>query len=330
MTPHTFGTLGNRKHVVDGAPSATADTQSVNRDPQALRRYLEEDGRAPNRASKTHCLSPSHDDTTPSLHVYDDANGGHAHCYACGWHCDAYTYLVQVRLLSPRAALAALQPGGVRSSQRTARPQQAPKPNVRTCPTEGLPQRVAVAHEARVGRNNRVPASLQGRGFTLEDLTTLSIAQENEAAIIPIYGPEGQLLRLKRRRGPGDGGPRYKYVDADGEGTPAWCSLDFGNSAIVLVIEGELNGMAAWLARPDLDVVGVAGTSGSLPLPALAGRSIVVYTDGDKAGKDAAKRWTQALAQLGGRVSILPTWSEGDACDIAGQHGRPELRARLT
>jgi len=173
-----------------------------------------------------------------------------------------------------------------------------------------------------------VPAALEGRGFTVPDLRQLGFANENGRAIIPILSPDGQVVRLKMRRAPDEVGPRYCYIDGEGEGTPACCSPQWGRARLTLVMEGELNAAICWCVRPDLDVVGVAGTGGSLPLTRLARRPVVVYADGDGAGRQALDRWARALYARGCFVSFLPAWDR-DACDVAGQFGRDELLQRL-
>lgn len=98
----------------------------------------------------------------------------------------------------------------------------------------------------------------------------------------------------------------------------------------VLVIEGELNGMAAWLAAPELGVMAVAGTNGALHLEALKGRTVYVYADADDTGQKARDRWAaQALEAGATKVYTLAPWP-ADACDLAGKEGRPALRERLT
>ena len=97
----------------------------------------------------------------------------------------------------------------------------------------------------------------------------------------------------------------------------------------VLIVEGELNGMACWLARPELRVMGVAGSEGDLHLEALRGRTVNVYADGDEAGKRARERWASQAHRAGVKVYVLEPWNDGDACDVMGTLGRAALRERL-
>ena len=326
--PHA-DTRSPRTSVQHAALGRASEVRSSGRSASALRGFLEDDGNHISRDDKVRCLAPAHEDRNPSAHLFDGPEGGHVHCFACGYHVDAFTYLVEHRSLSKRQAMELLEPTRPRAPRPTrARPE--PRERVAECPRTPLPAHVVEAHQRRAERLERVPAALTGRGFTLDDLRLLGVAAEGERAIIPITGTDGQVLRLKMRRSPREHGARYRYLDVQGEGTPAWCSPAWGSADTVLVIEGELNGAAAWCARPELDVVGVAGTSGSLPLSRLAGRSVVLYADGDTVGEQARDRWAKALHVRRCKVSVLPAWPDGDACDVAHQHGRAELRQRLT
>ena len=312
--------------------SATANPRAP-RDRYALRRFLIEDNREITRDGKTRCPAPGHEDRTPSAHVYDGDEGGHLHCFACGYHLDAFRYLSEVRHFSHREALALLEPDRPNPALARRRPPPSPQGRglrsaVPECITTPLPVGAVRVHRGRAEGLRAVPAALEGRGFTVPDLQELGIASESGRAIIPILGPDGQVLRLKMRRAPHESGPRYRYIDAVGEGTPAWCSPNWGSAGLTLVMEGELNAAICWCVRPDLDVVGVAGANGSLPLARLAGRSVVVYADGDRIGQSALMRWAQALHHYGCAVSVLPAWDR-DACDVAGQLGRTELGRRL-
>jgi len=315
--------------VPDARPSAWPDVRSNGRAPHTLRRLLEDDGHRIDREGKLRCPNPAHSDERPSCHVYDDDRGGHAHCFACGYHLDAFDYMVEHRGMGRREAVEYLDGPGPRPPPRAHRRHEVPPERVRECSATALPDNVVTAHLRRAERLDRVPAALSGRGFTIDDLRRLKVAAEGEAAVIPVTGPDGQVLRLKRRAGPNEDSPsRYRYLDAHGQGTPAWCSPGWGAADVTLIVEGELNAAICWCVRPDLDVVGVAGTSGSLPLTRLARRPVVLYADGDEAGRQALDRWARALHLRGCPVSILSAWDR-DACDVAGQLGRDNLLQRL-
>ncbi len=117
-------------------------------------------------------------------------------------------------------------------------------------------------------------------------------------------------------------GQRYRYLTR-GCGTPPWYGPGYGKRAGVLVVEGELNAVALYLAVGDLlDVVGVAGVNGTLPEP--DGRPTFLLLDGDEAGRAAGKRWQE---ELGGH--LLAPLEGGDACEVAHGQGREALRKEV-
>lgn len=280
------------------------------------------------RGKKVVCPSPDHDDHNPSCRIYD--NG--FKCYACGASGDAITWLEYVQGLSTGEAIRALEG---RSGSTFIVETTTPKiRGTAKSPSEAAPYKavdpgIVAIHYRCADKLRRGPAALAGRGFTLRDLRRLGIAADGDDAVLPITGPDGAVLALKKRYANPRGKMRYVY-EPSGHGTPAWCSPGFLEAAYILVIEGELNGMVAWCARPDLGVMGVAGTSGHIYPEPLKGRTVYVYGDGDAVGRVARDRWAGDAVKAGAaRVYVLEPW-EMDACDIAGQLGRVELAGRLS
>ncbi len=177
--------------------------------------------------------------------------------------------------------------------------------------------------QARLREAKALPKVLEGRGIALEEAVALGMGLSPEGdLLLPIYDPEGRVVAVKvRHLNPRDG-QRYRYLTR-GSGTPPWYGPGFGHRNALLVVEGELNAVALYLAVGDLlDVVGVAGVGGTLPEP--DGRPTFLLLDGDEAGRKAAERWQ---ATLGGHV--LPPLEEGDACDVAARAGREALRKEV-
>ena len=281
-----------------------------------------------NRDGKIPC--PAHDDgRNPNCHIYAD----HAFCFACGWHADAIEWLKVVHGFSTGDAIKEAEHLAGTMPPPAPRRQGPPRRNPSTskqCDAKPLPEGARKRHLKLVEETYRVPPSLIGRGIYEEDLEPLLIAElEHGDAGIAVTGPHGEMLNVKRRHQHVRNGQRYRYEVA-GLGSPAWCSPGILESTEILVIEGELNGIATWLARPDLGVMGVAGTNGCLFLDVLAGRTVYVYADPDMPGDKARDRWA-ALAHAAGaeRVYIIRPWKDGDACDVAGHLGRDALRRRL-
>lgn len=263
-------------------------------------------------------LCPAHPDTSPTCHLYED----HLYCFACGWRGDILDWLMESRLLTFEDALAELR-------RHAAAPGRLPRPS-----DAGHELLVLLERHRRLARRlHGVPGALRRHGFTVGELRRLGIAAIGETAVLPISDPAGTIVALKQRFPRPRAGRRYRYLTpfpAPGLGAPPWCSPGFERSRTVLVIEGELNGMSAWLANPNLAVMGVAGVGGPLIPEVLAGRRVFVHADFDEAGVSARARWCHIALQAGAlRVRSLEPWSDGDACDIVAAGGRRALRRRL-
>ena len=268
-------------------------------------------------------LCPAHSDTSPSCHLYED----HLFCFACGWRGDALDWLRASRLLAFEDALAELRRLAA-STAPVSLPSTRAQPRKKS-ETTGIPLTVLERHQRLANQLSYVPGALRHRGFTVGELRRLGIAAIGETAVLPIPDPSGNIVALKQRFHPPRSGQRYRYL-TPGHGAPPWCSPDFLAARLVLVIEGELNGMAAWLARPNLAVMGVAGIGGSLNREALTDKLVFVYADFDEAGAAARAKWCAMAIEAGALcVRSLEPWSDGDACDIAGTLGRTVLRRRL-
>ena len=239
---------------------------------------------------------PFHDDAHPSCHIYPDG----FKCFACGAHGDHLTWLEEVQGLSVAAALVYLSGSGPSLIRRP--PPRRAKP----APTYSPISASAYSSYARRLRvTNRLPKALENRGLNLEQALQLGVAALGDDALLPIAGPSGDILALKRRFYAPHDGTRYTYTTA-GHGSPAWCSPDFLSFEQVLIVEGELNGVVSYSvlkeAGAPLAVMGVAGVYGGLHEAALRGKHVYVWADKDGPGTRAKKRW-QSRARRAGCVS---------------------------
>jgi len=111
---------GDAKSVLEAAPgtlvrdSWEGDVQGPGRRTTTVRASLIDLIGEPLVDGKICC--PFHDDSTPSLHVYDD----HFHCYGCGAHGDAIDWLMIVEGLDRDAALLLLEHGPLNPTPRPA------------------------------------------------------------------------------------------------------------------------------------------------------------------------------------------------------------------
>lgn len=274
------------------------------------------------------CLNPDHEDKTPSMTVYKDG----LYCHSCGDRLDVFDYLRREHGMSfLEAAAEAVKLAGVMPAPTPTRPRQKAETATLDCGTNALPKGIRKRHRQYMDATNRVPPAAIGRGFEFADLERVHLAEgPNGDAFFAILDPQGRYLNIKRRFADGHRkGGRYKYEIA-GRGTPAWCSPGILTHDRILVIEGELNGMAAWLAAPHLGVMGIAGTNGCLHLSVLKGRAVFIYTDPDEPGEKAARAWRTAASKAGAEyVEVLKGWPDGDACDVAGRLSREALAQRL-
>jgi hypothetical protein len=190
--------------------------------------------------SRGNFLCPFHDDHHPSCHAFPDA----FYCFVCHARGDHLTWLQDARGLTFKGAIQELQ-------RRASATPQPPLPislnsvggQVRRF--KPIAPRVFAHHRRRAARLKYVPASMNHRGFTLEDLQHLEFAAEGDTAVFPITGPDGTVLALKLRLANATDGQRYRYRPT-GHGSPAWCSPGFLERNTVLIIEGELNAMACY------------------------------------------------------------------------------------
>ena len=271
---------------------------------------------------------PFHDDAHPSCHIYPDG----FKCFACGAHGDHITWLEEVGGLSVAAAIAYLSGGSGSVSLRRPPPRRA-----KAAPSYSPISAAAYgsyAHRLRV--TNHLPKALEHRGLNLEQALQLGIAALGDDALLPIAGPSGDILALKRRFytpvPKARDGSRYAYTTA-GHGSPAWCSPDFSSFEHVLIIEGELNGIVSYSVLKEvgaaLAVMGVAGVYGGLHEAALRGKHVYVWADRDGPGTRAKKRWQSQARRAGCVVAKALPATSADACELAAQEGRLYLASWL-
>lgn len=270
-------------------------------------------------------LCPAHDDHSPSCHIYP----GGFKCFSCGARGDHVDWLKLIHNLSTVDAIKELERRAEGYVPTPAPRPAAAAPRLRSTNFKPVASNVLAQHWQLASQFSHVPPSMEGRGFAFEELEYLGFAALGDDAAFPVTGPDGVVLALKRRYAKPYQGQRYRYT-TPGHGTPAWCSPGFSDYDRMLVVEGELNAMACFLAAPQLAVMGVAGTGGSLHLRAFEGRTVYVYADGDGPGQKARADWAAQALRVGAlKVFVLEPWAM-DACDVAGKMGREALAELLT
>ncbi len=291
----------------------------------------------PSLVSETHTiiahktLCPFHQDSSPSCQIYPDG----FKCFACGASGDALDWLERVHNLSKTDAIKALENRVGVITTAHQKPVRKPKALVKQCDAKPLSDSLHIQFWQRLEKLETVPKALESRSFTIDDCKALGIASSGNNAVIAITDPLGSIVAFKQRFYTiNEGQQRYFYLTKD-VGTPAWCSLMFFTSEKVMIIEGELNAMAACLSRrngdPDMAFMGIAGVNGQLWLDALKDKTVYIYGDGDPPGQEARERWALAAYEAGAKKVLLldPLPDLKDFCDIAGQQGRDALRELL-
>lgn len=277
--------------------------------PALVARYFPESGARPGRADTVRAVWRG--EKKPSFSLFTHEGRWFFRDHATGQKGNAWHFLTEIVGLSKEEALRELgisEPRGDRAPQRN------------------WEEELAEAQE-RLKRWGRVPEEMKGRGLSFEDLVRLGFGVTKQGTLIPILDPEGKVVAVKRRSWKGT--PRYSYLR---RGMPAvpWHSPGFGEKPRpVLVVEGELNAISAWVAFPEFDYVGVPGFENSPRWDVLAGRSkVFLAADDDEAGRKALARWREE-ARAHGIFALALKPLDADFCDLGGKGQLRELLDRI-
>ena len=282
--------------------------------PELVARLFPESGARPGRPGLYRAAWRG--DRKPSLSLFKARGVWFFRDHATGQSGNAYHLLLAAGLSKEEAVAILLGERPFPEPPRRER-RKGPKP-----PPLDLGKALSEA-QARLRETKELPEVLKGRGLTLKEALLLGMGLSPEGDLyLPVHDREGKLVAVKVRHLKPRDGQRYRYLTR-GCGTPPWYGPGYGKRAGVLVVEGELNAVALYLAVGDLlDVVGVAGVNGTLPEP--DGRPTFLLLDGDEAGRKAVERWQ---AELGGYP--LTPLEDGDACEVAEAKGREALRKEV-
>lgn len=285
-----------------------------------------ESGARPGRAGV--CRAVWRDDTHPSLSLFQARGMWFWKDHATGESGNAFGLLVKAGLSKEVAAeLIKARTGEVATPSDPRRKAGATSSK----PRPGLsPEELRALSEAQSRLDE---ATIKGRGITLEQARQVGLGKSRQGdLVIPILGATGEPQAVKARLKEPKDGYRYRYL-TPGRGAPPWYSPGFGEQPerAVLVMEGELNAIAAWFALGgELDVIGVPGVEGRVPWERLAGRKAYLYADEDEGGRTALERWVQESQSENVATFALETLGDGlDACEWAHTQGQDGLRVRL-
>jgi DNA primase len=117
-----------------------------------------------------------------------------------------------------------------------------------------------------------------------------------EGIVIPVFGADGQILRLKIRRGTADAEPKYIAIT----GGPATSFMVLGDAPAVVVVEAELDALLLYQEAGDLATMMATGSAQYKPDAEAFARlkeapAVLVALDADKTGYAAWKWWRDTL-----------------------------------
>ncbi len=267
---------------------------------------------------KISCISPSHADRTPSMHVYED----HVHCFACGFHGDVVdVWGVQKGLIRPiEAALDLAREYNVTLPEMSSEARQ--KAQERRGREASYTETAQACYRA-LEENDAVREWWEGRGFG-EDLRARYLLGSNKLgteAVIPFWH-RGKVQGLIRRKLIGE--PKYRLPNAE-EFPEGYRPLFIPNAPRreVFLVEGYVDALA--VAASGRSVVAVGGTDisdaqkGELAKVLPEGGRFYVLPDDDESGEEAARTWGREFFP---RAAICsPSYGEG-AKDIADAYAR--------
>jgi DNA primase len=272
-----------------------------------------------NGSGKARCVSPGHHDQDPSMHLYGD----HAHCFACGFHCDVTDAWAAMRGFDKpvEAALDLAREFDVQlpefSEEGRRRAEERRRKEEKDLATAQMLLR-SLKDESCGGWD--AVQWWEGRGFTSELRIRFLLSGTPGTAVIPFWRPGGRIFGLIRRHL--DGKP--KYQNPEGE-RPLFIPGPLGQE--IFVVEGYIDALA--VAATGRSAIAVGGTNISEAQGAelrgiiSQGATIYILPDYDENGAQAARAWGREFFPQA-RVCQL-SYGEG-AKDIADAFARDGVR----
>jgi DNA primase len=259
-----------------------------------------------NGSGKAHCVSPDHEDVSPSMHIYGD----HVHCFACGFHGDVTDVWSAIRGFDKPAEAALDLAGkfGIELPEASAEARQRARERR---DKEDLYLQQAKACHGALARHPRVTEWWEARGFDqeLRERFLLGTNKDDTAAVIPFWH-RGRVQGLIRRKLEGE--PKYLYPKAEefpGGYRPLFIPASV--RSVAFLAEGIVDALA--LAAIGEGAIAVGGTGMSREqlreLDTVPG-PIYILPDADEEGSQAAREW---LRKLYPKALVCPAEYEGEA-----------------
>jgi DNA primase len=272
-----------------------------------------------NASGKARCVAPDHQDTNPSMHLYDK----HVHCYGCGFHGDVVDVWAAMRGFDRPmdAALGLAGEYGIKLPEISSAARK--KAEERRNKEEQYLNQTQACHRA-LEKHTHVREWWEGRGFgpELREQFLLGTNRAGTGAVIPFSGSGGRIQGLIRRKLEGE--PRYFLPKAEefvGGYRPLFIPSSPGGN--IFLVEGYIDALA--VAAAGRGAIAVGGTGMSLEQEAelkhlLSGDArLCILPDRDEEGAKAARAWAQMFFP---KAMICPaSYGEG-AKDIADTFAR--------
>jgi DNA primase len=279
---------------------------------------------------KISCIAEAHEDSNPSMHVYDD----HVHCFGCGFRGDVVdVWGVQRGIERPiEAALDLAREFGVQLPEMSEASRQKTEEKRQK---QGHALKLAQACHRALENHPRVREWWEGRCFgeELRERFLLGTNRDGTQAVIPFWGRGGRVLFLVRRKLEGE----PKYILPSEEELPDGHKPLFIPGPIrggeLYLVEGYVDALV--LAALGKSVVAIGGTGISDPqrnelsrlLP--KGRQGYILPDDDESGRAAGRTLGRMLFPKAKVCS--PSYGEGndDIADLFAAVGPKETTDQL-
>src|SRR5215210_3637113 len=266
---------------------------------------------------KIRCISPEHEDSDPSMHVYPE----HVHCFGCGFHGDVVDVWGAQRGHG-RPIEAALDLAGEFGVQLPEFSKEARVRAEKKRGREDAALRLAKACHAALERHAGVLEWWEGRGFggELRERFLLGANRDGTEAVIPFWVRGGRVVGVIRRKL--EGKPKYRYPEAkdlpDGR-KPLFVPGSVWHE--VATTESITDALAVAATGRSAIAVGGTGITDAQRAelrPVLPeGASLYILPHPDESGADAAREWAREFfpmarvcgASYGGGKDIADTFT---------------------
>jgi hypothetical protein len=278
-------------------------------------------------------LCPEHQEKTPSFYIFE----GHAHCFGCGFHCDAISYVMRRRNLDfPSAVrwLLDLPPDQKRARQQVVTTRRGATES--GTDTQALVDKT-LAECGPITETTGAWVYMWLRGlpprqpalYAHQSLYCAETRQNMQALVAPLRRSDGRITAIQRIY-------LMPVVEFDGSATAPKDNRaplrvrkknlgSAGDGAVQMAPAGPILGIAegleSALAASKLYRVSAWATCGASRLHAVGlppeTREVLIFADRGEAGEAAAERAYDTYRRQGRRCSIiLPEEPFGDFNDM--------------